>query len=51
MGLPDNDRISPVNFINSRHILDDSTISGVAETQEMLNFCSKNLIKLEGEIT
>ena len=45
VGIPENDdRIGAANLINSRRSLAGSSIGGIAETQEMLNFCSKNEI-------
>lgn len=45
VGIPENDdRIGAANLINSRRSLAGSAIGGIAETQEMLNFCSKNEI-------
>jgi uncharacterized zinc-type alcohol dehydrogenase-like protein len=45
VGIPENDdRIGAANLISSRRSLAGSAIGGIAETQEMLNFCSKNEI-------
>lgn len=43
VGIPENDdRIGTLKLINSRRSLAGSAIGGIAETQDMLNFCSKN---------
>lgn len=44
------DKIGTTNLINSRRILAGSTIGEVAETLEMLDFCSKNEIASEIEL-
>ena len=50
VGIPENDdRIGAANLINSRQSLAGSSIGGIAETQEMLNFCSKNEITSDTE--
>ena len=41
------DKIGTTNLINSRRILAGLAIGGIAETLEMLDFCSKNEIASE----
>ena len=44
------DKIGTTNLINSRRILAGLAIGGIAETLEMLDFCSKNEIASEIEL-
>lgn len=47
---PDSMPISPANLVIGRHILAGSLIGGVAETQEMLDFCAKHHITSDIEL-
>jgi uncharacterized zinc-type alcohol dehydrogenase-like protein len=51
VGLPEKDiQIAPFSLVSARHSLAGSAIGGIRETQEMLDFCSKNNIACDIEL-
>jgi alcohol dehydrogenase (NADP+) len=51
VGLPEKEiQIAPSSLISARHSLAGSVIGGIRETQEMLDFCSKNNIACNIEL-
>jgi uncharacterized zinc-type alcohol dehydrogenase-like protein len=52
VGLPEKEiLIAPFSLISARHSLAGSAIGGIRETQEMLDFCSRNNIACDIELT
>jgi uncharacterized zinc-type alcohol dehydrogenase-like protein len=51
VGLPEKEiQIAPFSLVSARHSLAGSAIGGIRETQEMLDFCSKNNIACDIEL-
>lgn len=50
VGLPEEVAVTPFNIVLPRRILTGSLIGGIAETQEMLDFCSKHNITSDIEM-
>jgi uncharacterized zinc-type alcohol dehydrogenase-like protein len=51
VGLPDSALpVQPFNIVSNRRIFTGSSIGGIAETQEMLDFCSKHNIVADIEL-
>ncbi|WP_227997285.1 NAD(P)-dependent alcohol dehydrogenase [Nocardia australiensis] len=51
LGLPENPlSVKPFNLVGYRRSLSGSTIGGIAQTQEMLNFCAEHGIDAEIEL-
>ena len=50
VGLPDALSIQPFNVVLPRRIFTGSAIGGIAETQEMLEFCSEHGITSDIEV-
>ena len=51
VGLPEKEiQIAPSSLVSARHSLAGSVIGGIRETQEMLDFCSKNNIACDFEL-
>jgi uncharacterized zinc-type alcohol dehydrogenase-like protein len=52
VGLPEKEiQIAPFSLVSARHSLAGSAIGGIRETQEMLDFCSRNNIACDIELT
>ena len=52
VGLPEKEiLIAPFSLVSARHSLAGSAIGGIRETQEMLDFCSRNNIACDIELT
>jgi uncharacterized zinc-type alcohol dehydrogenase-like protein len=51
VGLPEKEiQIAPFSLVSARHSLAGSAIGGIRETQEILDFCSKNNIACDIEL-
>ena len=51
VGLPEKEiQIAPFSLVSARHSLAGSAIGGIRETQEMLDFCSRNNIACDIEL-
>jgi alcohol dehydrogenase (NADP+) len=51
VGLPEKEiQIAPFSLASARHNLAGSSIGGIRETQEMLDFCSKNNVACDIEL-
>jgi uncharacterized zinc-type alcohol dehydrogenase-like protein len=51
VGLPENEiRIAPFSLTSARRSLAGSAVGGIRETQEMLDFCSKNNVACDIEL-
>jgi uncharacterized zinc-type alcohol dehydrogenase-like protein len=51
VGLPEKEiQIAPFSLTSARHSLAGSAIGGIQETQEMLDFCSKNNVACDIEL-
>ena len=51
VGLPEKGiQIAPFSLVSARHNLAGSSIGGIRETQEMLDFCSKNNVACDIEL-
>ena len=51
VGLPNEPlQVAAYSVVRGRHSLSGSNIGGIAETQEMLDFCYKHGIVAEGEV-
>jgi uncharacterized zinc-type alcohol dehydrogenase-like protein len=52
VGLPEKEiQVAPFSLVSARHSLAGSAIGGIRETQEMLDFCSRNNIACDIELT
>ena len=51
VGLPEKEiQVAPFSLVSARHSLAGSAIGGIRETQEMLDFCSRNNIACDIEL-
>jgi alcohol dehydrogenase (NADP+) len=51
VGLPEKEiQIASFSLVSARHSLAGSSIGGIRETQEMLDFCSKNNVAYDIEL-